>query len=147
MYVMYVCIHVCMYVCMYTYVFMYVYICVCLACTLCVLYFILLCVFMSLQSVPVVTAASSKVDVVAALRSANAEHVMTAAELMATQCKQGEDAVRKRYAGAGGVAALVAAMTTHVAHPGAQEQLCRAIGEQALLGKANRVWETSFRYL
>ena len=96
------------------------------------------------------TAASSKVDVVAALRSADAQHAMAAAELMATQCAQGQDisirdAVRKAYADAGAVAALVAAMATHGAHPGAQEQLCRAIGQQAALSSANQVWETSFR--
>ena len=106
------------------------------------------------------TAASSKVDVVAALRSANAQHVMTAAELMAKQCAQDDDDddddgdndeedhdedrdARQAYADAGAVAALVAAMATHGAHPGAQEQLCRAIQEQALLSSANKVWETS----
>ena len=100
--------------------------------------------FRPLQIVPLVTAASSKVDVVAALRSADAQHAMTAAQLMANQCDKGSDAVRKPYAEAGAVAALVAAMATHGAHPGAQEQLCRAIGEQAALSGANRVWETSF---
>ena len=99
---------------------------------------------MSLQSAPLVTAASSEVDVVTALRSADAQHAMTAAQLMATQCEQGQDgwsrdAVRKAYADAGAVAALVAAMATHGAHPGAQEQLCRAIGQQACLSQANRV--------
>ncbi len=43
------------------------------------------------QIVPLVTAASSKVDVVASLRSANAWQVEIAAQLMATQCEQGQD--------------------------------------------------------
>jgi hypothetical protein len=131
-----------MYMCMY--VFLYGMFVFCVVCTLCVLYCSLLWVFRSLQNVPLVTAASSKVDVVAALRSADAQHAMAAAELMATQCEQGEnelsrDAVRKPYADAGAVAALVAAMATHGAHPGAQEQLCRAIKEQAWLSDANQV--------
>ncbi len=92
----------------------------------------------------VVTAASSKVDVVAALRSADAEQVMTAARLMANQCEQGGDAARKAYAEAGAVAALAAAMASHAAHPGSQEQLCRAIGQQAYLSSANNVWGSFF---
>ncbi len=104
-------------------------------------------IFRSLQSVPLVTAASSKVDVVAALRSADAQHVMTAAEIMATQFNDKDDDALQPYAEAGAVAALVEAMATHGAHPGAQEQLCRAIGEQAALSGANKVWETSLRCL
>jgi hypothetical protein len=87
----------------------------------------------------VVTAASSKADVVAALRSANAHQVQTAASIMADQCEQGVKAVRQVFAAAGAVTALVAAMATHGAHPGAQEQLCRAIGQQAALSGDNRV--------
>ncbi len=95
--------------------------------------------FCRLQSVPLVTAASSKVDVVAALCSANAEHVQVAAELMANQCDKDGDPVRKAYAEAGAVAALVAAMATHGAHPGALAHVCRAIGQQALLSSVNKV--------
>ncbi len=87
---------------------------------------------MPLQSVPVI-------DVETDLSSANAQHVEVAAKRMADQCQQGGDAVRKGYAEAGAVAALVAAMTTHRAHPGAQQQLFRAIYQQAQLSHANQV--------
>jgi hypothetical protein len=86
----------------------------------------------------------TKGDVVAALRSANAEQVKAAAEIMANQCEHavnpGSDWVRNAYANAGAVVALVAAMATHEAHLGAQEQLCRAIKEQAMLDVDNQVW-------
>ncbi len=91
------------------------------------------------------TAASTKADVMATLCSANADHVKAAAEVMANQCQNvtfafGDDVVRQVYADAGAVAALVAAMATHGAHPDAQEQLCRAIKEQAALSGANQAW-------
>jgi hypothetical protein len=110
---------------------------------------VFLCVFVLFfifpQIVQLVTAASSKVDVVAALRSGNADHVKAAAELMANQCEQGSFAVPKAYAEAGAVAALVVAMATHATHPAVQEQLCRAIKNQAVLNSDNSVWHSLFQ--
>ena len=83
--------------------------------------------FRPLQIVPLVTAASSKVDVVAALRSADAKQVTAAAKIMGDHCDKGGEAEQKAYAEAGAIPILVAAMATHKADPGTQEQLCWAV--------------------
>ncbi len=90
------------------------------------------------------TAAPSEVDIVATLRSANADYVRIAAEIMTIHFKVDYDTVKESYTKAGAIAALMAAMATHGAHPGAQEQLCRAITVQVRVNKANQVWELFF---
>ncbi len=82
--------------------------------------------------------ASSKSDVMVALRSVVAAEVEAAAKIMADQCDVEDDA-RQAYADAGAVAVLVAAMATHVSHPEAQQQLCWAIRQQAYASNSIRV--------
>jgi hypothetical protein len=77
---------------------------------------------------------------VAALRSANAEQVKIAAEIMVNHYGNGDFATRLAYWEAGAIEAVVAAMATQRAHPGAFEQLCRVVKEQTMLGYAEQVW-------
>ncbi len=133
-----------MHVCMF--VLLHVCLCLCDCVLILCVFFVAYACFCPLQGASLVTAASSQIDVVAALHSVSADQVQAAAKIMADQCDKGSGAVIKAYAAANAVAALVAAMVTHGAHPGAQEQLCRAISHQALLSGANAVLQIHSRF-